>query len=664
MSRHRQADQPAPPAVLCKTAQGLDPQQQDPASGSRHQLAAAVTLAVVLLATWAAYSPGLTGPLHFDDPHNLGGLSQVQDVSSALAYCLSGAAGPLGRPITLCSFAAQAYAWPGHTEILLRTNVLIHLINGCLVAWALLLVSLARGLPMRSSAYLAVAASGIWLALPLLASSSLFIVQRMTTLSALFVLVGIVAYLYARRLACERPIAALIWMTASLVVGAALATLSKENGALLPLFILSIELTLLRRPETLRPVLWNSWKAIVLLGPALALTVYLVMRSVYSDGTVAVRGFTGLERLLTQPMILWLYVQQAFAPFPAHLGPFQDDHGTLTTALHPWVLLPALAWVVLGALAYRWRRCTPLPAFAALWFLIGHSLESTSLPLELYFEHRNYLPLIGPVYALVCGLLALARRWPTLAAAALGCYWLVLIATLWSFTSLWGSPWLAAEMWHIHRPESVRAAQHLAGQLQRNGDTATSLRVLERTYERHPHRSGVAAQVLAVSCALDPERDHSAEVLRLQAQLTTAPFGHGVLETIAMLRTATRETPCMGVSDDRLYALANAMIENPGFRAHPRVYHNAHAFMAEIGIDRRDLALTMDHLESALDAYPNPLTLRLAVATLISAGLHDEARAILARAQDWQPRTPFQAVVWDQQLQRTLRLLDASTEEK
>jgi hypothetical protein len=34
----------------------------------------------------------------------------------------------------------------------------------------------------------------------------------------------------------------------------------------------------------------------------------------------------------------------------------------------------------------------PLISFGILFFLLNHLIESTILPLELFFEHRNYLP--------------------------------------------------------------------------------------------------------------------------------------------------------------------------------------------------------------------------------------------------------------------------------
>ena len=69
------------------------------------------------------------------------------------------------------------------------------------------------------------------------------------------------------------------------------------------------------------------------------------------------------------------------------------------------------------------RRRLPVVACGILWFFVGHLLESTVIPLELMFEHRNYLPsfavllaVIGAVHAvrnatftrmvIVCGAIA------------------------------------------------------------------------------------------------------------------------------------------------------------------------------------------------------------------------------------------------------------------
>jgi hypothetical protein len=64
-------------------------------------------------------------------------------------------------------------------------------------------------------------------------------------------------------------------------------------------------------------------------------------------------------------------------------------------------------------LSILWRKRFPIVAFAVLWFLVGHSLESTVFPLEIIHEHRNYLPALGPLLALTYLLLfALPSKMP------------------------------------------------------------------------------------------------------------------------------------------------------------------------------------------------------------------------------------------------------------
>ena len=68
----------------------------------------------------------------------------------------------------------------------------------------------------------------------------------------------------------------------------------------------------------------------------------------------------------------------------------------------PWTTLPALASIpALLRLALVVRKKQPLVSLGVLWFFTGHLLESTILPLEIAHEHRNYLPLLGIIIAMI-----------------------------------------------------------------------------------------------------------------------------------------------------------------------------------------------------------------------------------------------------------------------
>lgn len=90
----------------------------------------------------------------------------------------------------------------------------------------------------------------------------------------------------------------------------------------------------------------------------------------------------------------------AAIPRAVAFGPFHDDYTVYdSSSILAW--LAAAAWLLVAVLAFILRQRTRLPLFALLWFTVAHLVESTVIPLELYFEHRNYLAVVGPLFALV-----------------------------------------------------------------------------------------------------------------------------------------------------------------------------------------------------------------------------------------------------------------------
>ena len=148
-------------------------------------------IAVLALTVWL-YWPGLNGEFILDDLPNLGGLSHIDNQSYPLnhhlLFVLEGTAGRLGRPISLLTFAAQAQNWPHNPWAFKYVNLMLHLLNACLLAWMIYRLTRLMSLPERQANWLLVFATGLWLIHPIQVSSVLYVVQRMTELSALFIL--------------------------------------------------------------------------------------------------------------------------------------------------------------------------------------------------------------------------------------------------------------------------------------------------------------------------------------------------------------------------------------------------------------------------------------------------------------------------------------------
>lgn len=610
-----------------------------------------VILLAALAATALAYRPGLGGSVHFDDPHNLGGLTRVSDLASALDYLGDGVAGPLGRPLALASFAAQAYAWPDSLDVLLYTNVCIHLLNGVLVTWLMLLLVRASGETLERAGWLAAVSGALWMLLPLLASASLMTVQRMTTLSATFLFVGFVCFLYGRRMLEARPKRALLVMLAALGVGTTLSALTKENGALLPALVLIAEATILPTPRGAAARRARAVLLALLALPAAAVAAYLVSRFAYSDAALALRGFSAADRLVTQAHILWEYLARAFVPAVQKLGPFHDDYTVRRAVLEPTTVVAAGSWCVVIAAAVLLRKRVPMLAFAVGWYLVGHSVESTVLPLELYFEHRNYVPIVGPVLALVAGINYEARKIKFLY-SALAVYVAAIGGVLLSLTSLWGQPVLAGHMWSMYHPESTRAVHYLARLYAQHGNAAHAARILSLRLERKPDEIGTALRLLGYACLVQRRTELTQLSAISKTLLAKGDHVKGVPKPLGGLLVIAKQHRCPGLTPEDVRGLAAAAERNPLYRAVPNTAHDLNVVLAEDAFERGDLALAMQHWEQALAYRRTFEALSGSVKTLVGLGDREAALRLVDEATAWRPSHPLRARLWQRRVEQ------------
>lgn len=624
----------------------------------RDGILAVVTAVAVLLFGWFAYQPALSGPFLLDDVGNLGGLRNVDDSASALHFLLSGSAGPTGRPIALASFLPQAGSWKDGAAPFLTFNILLHLCNALLLAAFVYRLSLARGTPRADARYVALASMALWLFMPLLATATLMIVQRMTTLSATFMLLGLNGYLYARRSIERNPTAALTGMSVALVLATCLALLTKESGALLPVLVLVIEVTLLQPPDSLRTARWRAWASVFLVLPLVLIAGYLATRVPYSESLVLKKDFTGAERLLTESRILWEYLLNAFLPRPGEYGPYHDAHAVARSLFGPVTFLAVTSWLVVAVTALVRRREYPLLSFGVLWFLAGHLIESTTIPLELYFEHRNYIPIIGPVYALCQSLVLVPRRYRRVARIALPLYILVSAFFVFSLATLWGNPTMAARYWHERFPDSPRAASAMATQqLGTDGPQAT-LATLRDFIRTHPEHGYLGIPMLSLSCIIAPGEDHRREVREVARLLPRARFSYTAGTMLSDLVTATGQRPCNGVDDQQVKDLARQLSRNVRYesdRAYQQLHHQLMALMAR---NEADIEGTLDHLHAAIRLQPEARLNMMVVTTLASDGRFDDARAFIAETREQLPLHPLKRWLWQLELSELSTYLD------
>lgn len=417
-----------------------------------------------------AYLPGLYGGFLFDDFGNIvdnPSIRLTQLSLQTLAGSLVGPdAGPLGRPVSVLSFAVTHYFFGLDPFAFKALNLAIHAVNGLLVARlaALLLDQFgSRSLSPTAKRWLPIWVAAIWLLHPINTIPVLLSVQRMTLLSGMFVLLALISHLKA--MTTHAPITRGAWLIASWLVFWPLAIFSKETGFLFPLFaMLVFGATATSPPRTGYPsaIPWPMILSAVALSAALAALLNHLGWNWLERG-YAMRPFTMTDRLLTEARVLWFYAGQVILPSHSKFGIYLDDFALSRGLFDPASTALALfGWgMVIAGLVISWRRW-PMASFAVAWFLVGHSLESTFLPLEIAHEYRNYIPGIG----LILGVGHLGANWleslrldyRRLTICLAGLFPIAVLATFtWMRAEQWGDPLRGTQLEAMHHPSSARA---------------------------------------------------------------------------------------------------------------------------------------------------------------------------------------------------------------
>ncbi|HTH10026.1 MAG TPA: hypothetical protein VMA55_10700 [Acidovorax sp.] len=370
---------------------------------------------MVALLAGLMFISGLPGDFLFDDVPNI-----VNNPSIRLTELTPGAVVDVlatqqisgsTRGLPMLTFALDYWRAGGIADpaTFKTTNILIHALTAFVLAWFFRTLLLVAGVPARRTTLIATALALAWAAHPLQVSSVLYAVQRLQTMGTLFLVLALTAYLHARQTQIKGHSGRTGLMATALLWAMALGC--KEDSALLPAYALALELTVLRfaAADTHVARLWRRGWLIAVLLAVVAYAFWLA--SAWHPDAYPGRDFNSLERLLTQPRVLCLYLWQILWPLPQHMPFHYDWLQPSRSLLQPWTTVPAILLVgLLLATAWRLRARQPLFALGVFLFFSAHFIASNAIGLELAYEHRNHFALIGAVLAVGSVLAHLALR--------------------------------------------------------------------------------------------------------------------------------------------------------------------------------------------------------------------------------------------------------------
>ena len=353
---------------------------------------------LLLLLVVSVYSNTFNAEWHFDDRHSIIDNPKVQ-ISEITIQSLSRAiehpdSDRLWRPLSYLTFALNWYFGQNNVFGYHLLNILIHLFTALILYHAIRLMHRSPALqdiPVDKTLDISLLAATLWAIHPIQTQAVTYIVQRMTLLAGLWYICGIFCYLMARLANYRRDkylfsgLCFLSWL---------LGVASKENAIMLPLGLVLVEAAFFRRRNEVR-----ARKRCLIVFTALGVVIGVFALLLYfGDNPSAIlsgysdRYFTPWERLITQPRVLLFYLSQIVYPHPGRLS-IEHDFVISSSLAVPWTTIPAI-FVVLGLITVSVVKLGryPLVCFAVLFFFLNHAIESSIIPLEIIFEHRNYLP--------------------------------------------------------------------------------------------------------------------------------------------------------------------------------------------------------------------------------------------------------------------------------
>ena len=571
------------------------------------------------------YWPALTGPFVFDDYPNLGALTLhdgIIDLQSALYFIFSNGSGPTGRPLSMASFLINDYAWPSTAWGFKYTNLLLHLINGLLVFWFIHTILVKH----EKRNWIALIAAGLWLLHPLQASTVLYVVQRMTILSSMFILLGIIYYCKWRQSIDENcSLIEIFKLLLVLSIIGFFGLISKETALTLIFYLFVLEYFWFTKSDS---KLWNLYRIIIILVPSLLVIFLLIYFSLNSEEAWARRDFNLVERLMTQSRIIVWYIYKICIPQSRDTGLFQDDWQKSNDLFDPITTVLSIAFILTLLIAsYKLNTRHKIYSVGIIWFFAGHIMESTVLPLELYFEHRNYLPMLGIL--LIFGNLIISIK-SRLFLAPVAIYTFALIFVLSAQAEIWSDKRLMSEIWGLEHPTSARAQHLRLIYAMSEGDPYKTISFIDDALTNNYDDHNLHTQKLVIECLLEKDKIDIENYIKV---FSDGEMNNGVPKGLMKLRGLINSKECTKISWDDLKAITEAFLNNP-YYIEPNMVASIYKELAMQHVMVGNLNGAMINIEKAFEITPSNISFPLAQATwLNSAGLKDDANQYLEIAK-------------------------------
>jgi len=580
-------------------------------------------LVAVGLSLWGAllYSNSLDASFHFDDIPNIVDNEHLRLDSLTTRELVEAATrSPLrARPVAYVTFALNDYFHGDRVLGYHLVNIAIHIAVAIGFFLAVLLLLRLPALEERFGSrrfLVAGSAAFLWVSHPVHVQAITYIVQRMASLAAFFVIWSLVALLWAGQV---RGWKRGFGLAATLVLFL-LGIGTKETAMILPVVgILGVGL--LKAEGTGRARLALSLAAALAAGTA---AVTLVWGPAGVIEFLTAHLWNEPRTLLTLPRAFFYNLSLLALPLPSRLS-LVHDLSFSTSLVEPWTTLPALIGLLLVcALPFFTVRRDPLVSLCLSWYLILFLAEAVVVQHNPVFEHRLYLPSTSLFLLLGIGLSYLGEigSWRAVLTATGVAVALLSVAT-YQRNAVWQNE---ITLWRDavrKAPQATRSYPSLITALaneDRFGEAAEVYEQLASITPRYVYdhyfqgksayvlgRYDEAVKALTAALAMDPGHCESRQTLA-EALARKGRIGEALAELRVFQEICTGESELplarrAKLQADRLIASAEVALRARLARD-PRDLE-AHMLVAGLLMQRREPEAATEHLRTVVEHRPN-----------------------------------------------------------
>jgi len=336
-------------------------------------------IAVGFVAYWNSFDV----PFVFDDLNSIQRNGTVLFGTSLLPSQL------LSRSLLFATFAMN-YAisgqnvWGYHL-----VNLVLHILNSIVIFFIAQQVFRKANVAASQIVSWSLLAALFFVAHPVQTESVTYISSRSELLSTFFYVIAVLVFV--RWSEVEIGFGLSILITAFFLLGLG----TKETVISLPATLLLYDFIFISRGRVLAPL--KRWRFYLIFVTTGLLAIYVLLTGSLKFLLNSPYHLAPKYYFLTETRVVVKYIQLVFLPIGLNLN---YDFSTSVGFLQPPVVFSITLILCFLGLAWLIREKEPVLSFSIFWFFLTLAPTSSFVPiLDVIFEHRLYLPLVGVCFA-------------------------------------------------------------------------------------------------------------------------------------------------------------------------------------------------------------------------------------------------------------------------